>query len=746
MDEEDIIVIEGPVQTVVYQNPENGYTVLRIRVGEDIVTCVGNLPGVSAGEELRLYGGWTSHASFGRQFKAQRAERFLPQESDAIYEYLAGGAVKGIGPKLAAQIVSEFGRETLDVLENSPEKLAQIRGITPRKAEEFSRRFREQTGLRRLMEFLVDNGVKPAAAAKLYRVYGDEAESAVAENPYILARDEFGMDFPAADELARKLNFAPDARVRVEAALAFELRHNEGNGHVFLPRDKLIPATAQLLDIQADPVESALDGLLQEGSLVCQQVAGVQAVYMADMLEAEAGVARRLGTMCRWGVDKVSGLPVLMQRAEHACGITFAEKQRMALEEAANRRLLVLTGGPGTGKTTTVRGILELYDRMGLTTLLTAPTGRAAKRLTELTGREAQTVHRLLGAGMPLEGEQGREFEKCASDPLACDALILDETSMVDIKLMAALLDALPPTARLVMVGDADQLPSVGPGNVFGDVIRSGAAPVIALTDIFRQAQKSNIVKNAHLINRGETPDLRNAGGDFFFLRRGDPESIVRTVTDLISRRLPGNMGIDPGDIQVLSPSRRYAGGTRELNAAIQEALNPADDEKKERDLGNTVFRVGDRVMQTKNNYDIPWVREIPETPGVPARREMGAGIYNGDVGYIQDIDEGARVAGIRFDDRLVPYPFDRMNELEPAYAVTVHKAQGSEYRAVILALPKCPPGLVTRSVLYTAVTRARELLIVVGGADVFSAMVANDKRQRRYSGLRARLCGEAEE
>lgn len=743
----DLTCIEGTVQAVIFQNPENGYTVLKVRVGDETVTAVGALPGVAVGEGLRLYGSWGSHASYGQQFKAEHAERSLPVGATAIYGYLASGAVKGIGVKLARLIVTEFGERSLEVIENDPEALAKIRGITPKKAEEISQRFRQQTGLRRLMEFMADNQIKPIAAARLYRAFGDDAENVIAENPYILADPAFGMDFFAADRLAQRMGFAPDSRERVSAALVFELRHNEGNGHVFLPRDKLSAATAQLLEIEHDPVERALDGLYADGTVLIQRLAGVEAVYMRDMYDAENEVSTRISLMARTPVDDVPGLRILMERAEHRCGITFADKQRMALEMAAKGRVMVLTGGPGTGKTTTVRGIISLFDEMGLDTLLTAPTGRAAKRLTELTGREAQTIHRLLGAGMPEAGELGREFEKCAADPLACGAVILDETSMVDIKLMAALLDAMPSDCRLVMVGDADQLPSVGPGNVFSDVIRSRVVPVIGLVDIFRQAQQSAIVKNAHLINRGETPNLKNTGGDFFFLKRGDAAAVTSTVTELISRRLPNNMGVPPTEIQVLSPSRKYGGGTRELNAAIQEALNPASPQKKEKPVGNAVFRVGDRVMQTRNNYDIMWIRgaAVPGDDETASRGEQGAGIYNGDVGYIEDMDEGAGIAYIRFEDRLVPYPFEQMSELELAYAVTVHKSQGSEYRAVILALPQCPPGLVTRGLLYTAVTRARELLVIAGGPDVFSAMVANDRRQRRYSGLRARLAGEVE-
>jgi exodeoxyribonuclease V alpha subunit len=530
------------------------------------------------------------------------------------------------------------------------------------------------------------------------------------------------------------------------------MRHNLGNGHVFLPEDKLVAATAQLINVEPELVAAAVQDLTDGDYIIREQVAGVTACYLDDMYYDERDVAYRIDLMRQRKGEHIAGLKQLIERTEYACGIKFAEKQRIAVETAAESYIMVLTGGPGTGKTTTVRGILELFDELGLTTLLTAPTGRAAKRLSELTGRDAQTVHRLLGAGMP-DGDMGqREFEKCASDPLRCDAVILDETSMMDISLMAALLDALPLTARLVLVGDADQLPSVGPGNVFADIIRSGVVPVVSLTEIFRQAQESLIVKNAHLINSGTVPPLKNGGGDFFFLKRDDAAAITKTVTELVSTRLPDNMDIPTREIQVLTPSRKNGGGTKELNKAIQAAVNPPAPEKNQRSVGETIFRVGDRVMQTHNNYDIIWYRypdgELPELPEdgeepVTMRAEPGAGIYNGDVGYIESIDDTRGFAFIRFEDRLTPYPFDMMEDLELAYAVTVHKSQGSEYRAVVLALPKTAPGLVTRGLLYTAVTRARELLIIVGGGDSVPSMVANDRRQRRYSGLRARLCGE---
>lgn len=750
MQELDLTALEGTVQTVIFQNPENGYTVLKLRSGGETVTAVGILPGVTAGEGLRLYGAWGAHQSYGEQFKAEYAERYLPDNAEAIYEYLASGAIRGIRARTARLIVDRFGAQSLDIIENEPEELTKIKGITAKKAAEISERFRRQTGLRRLMEFLVEGGVRPIAAAKLFRIFGDEAEAELTRNPYILADEAFGTDFFEADAFARRLGFAPESPERIRAAVTFEMRHNENNGHVFLPRDKLARAASQLIEVPEESAARELTSLIEAGEVICERVAGVEACYLPDMYEAETEVASRLGRMTSVPPMDISGLDGIIGRAERSCGITFAEKQREALSLAARCFVLVLTGGPGTGKTTTVRGILDIFDAMGLETLLAAPTGRAAKRLTELTGREAQTVHRLLGAGMPEAG--GREFERCASDPLKCDAVILDETSMMDIKLMAALLDAMPQRARLVMVGDADQLPSVGAGNVFADVIRSGAAPVVALRDIFRQSRESGIVRSAHMINEGEMPPLKNAGGDFFFMQRSDPARLTETVTELITKRLPANMGIPAREIQVLVPSRKGAAGTYELNLAIQAGLNPASPEKKEKTLGNITFRVGDRVMQTRNNYDILWYRSKDSEPlpsfaddeeGENRHEETGIGIFNGDIGYIEDIDERGEYANIRFEDKLTPYPFDQMTDLELAYAVTVHKSQGSEYRAVVLALPKCPSGLVTRSVLYTAVTRARELLVVAGESSVMAAMVANDRRQRRYSGLRARLAGE---
>lgn len=744
MEEEGLTTLEGTVQTVVFQNPENGYTVLRLKTENGPVTVVGCLPGIAAGEGLRALGSFTEHQAYGEQFKAEQAERSLPRGAEAILDYLSSGAIRGIGAKTAQLIVARFGDKTLEVMDSAPEKLAELRGITPKRAEEIGKQYKKQAGLRDLMEFLAAYGVRPFAAARLVRAYGDAAKAAVTRNPYILADEYFGLDFFEADDFALKLGFDGNCSERIEAAVLFELRHNTGNGHVFLPREKLAAAAAQLIGAEPSQADAAISDLTDGNYIVTCQVAGEAACYLDDLYRAETGTAEKLLAMTAIPRVPPHNLKSLLEKAESRCGVSFAPEQRAAVEAAAGCGVLVLTGGPGTGKTTTVRGILELFDGMGIATLLAAPTGRAAKRLSEVTGRDAQTVHRLLGAGMP-DGENGSGcvFEKCAAEPLDCGALVLDECSMMDVSLTAALLDALPPAARLVMVGDADQLPSVGPGNVFSDVIRSGAVPVVRLTEIFRQARESEIVKNAHLINSGELPALRKNTGDFFFLQRATAEAAADTITGLVASRLPEKMGIGPRDIQVLSPSRKRAAGTAELNLRLQAALNPPADGKKEKAAGERVFRVGDRVMQTRNNYDIMWYK-APAGAAPSGRTETGAGVYNGDVGYIEDIDEDGGTVLVSFEDKLTPYPFEMLSDLELAYAVTVHKAQGSEYPAVVLAAPPGMPRLCTRSVLYTAVTRARNLLIIVGDAGIVASMVENDRRQKRYSGLRARLAGEA--
>lgn len=724
------IQIEGTVASLIYQNTENGYTVLRLETADRRITAVGCMPGISPGEALVLTGVWATHQAYGEQFKAEFIERRMPSGSDAIYTYLASGVIKNVGPAKARDIVKKFGDKTLEIIENEPEKLSEVRGISAKRAQEVSVSFRRQLGLRRLIELLSKYGIKPLTAIKLYKGYGDEALVAVRDNPYIITDEQFGADFFEADAMALDIGFESDCSERVEAAVLFELSHNLNNGHTFLPYDKLIAATNQLIDVGYQTIADALDVLCESGFTIREAIAGVDACYLAAFHEAERFVAKRLLSMARDRVADDTDVPLLVSEVERENGISYAKLQYDAVALAAKCRVLVLTGGPGTGKTTCVQGIIALFDRLGLKTVLCAPTGRAAKRMSELTGREAATIHRLLGAGLG-EGDT-LVFEHDETNPLNADAVITDETSMIDINLMRSLLAAMKPGCRLILVGDADQLPSVGPGNVFSDIIRSGAVETAVLTEIFRQASLSGIVKNAHLINKGVTPDFTEKTGDFFLLRRTSAEKALETIVELCAERLPKNMGIDPQEIQVLSPTRKNQTGTENLNVRLQAALNPKSAGKKERIFGEYTFREGDKVMQIRNNYDIIW----KSADGF----STGTGVFNGDIGHISDIDFVHETLTVDFEDKLVTYLFEQMTELEPAYALTVHKSQGSEYRAVILAAFSGAPQLLVRSVLYTAMTRARELLIIVGDQGVVETMINNDKRQRRYSGLRARL------
>ena len=726
----------GKISSVIYTNEENGWTVLRMETdGGTDATVVGTLPSAYPGEELHVFGEWTTHPNHGRQFKSEYAERSLPRTKDDIYKYLAGHAVKGIGPATAALIVDRFGDRTLDVLERQPERLTEIRGISPAKAEAVTRDFRRQAQLRRLMEFLCAYGLKPLLAVRLYRFYGEEAMDAVSEDPYIIASPHIGGSFAEADRLALEQGAAADDPRRVRAAAVFELRHNAGNGHCFIPTDKLAAATARFIGVEHDSALAAIEALAESGAVVRTELAGRDVTYLAALYAAETRVASRLLGMV---AEKPSAVDAdgLLDALEREQGVKYAPKQREAVRLAAKSRVMALTGGPGTGKTTSLRAILAVFDALGLTTLLTAPTGRAAKRMSSLTGRDAATMHRLLGAGFSPDGESV-VFARDEENPLDCSAVVLDECSMVDITLMDALLRAMPEDARLVLVGDADQLPSVGPGRVFADILSSGVIPAVRLTEIFRQAGKSRIVSCAHQINAGEQPDLTANTGGLFFLRRGEAARAAETVSELCSARLPSRMGIPVQDIEVLSPTRRGEAGTVALNRRLQAALNPPAEGKNEKIFGSVTFREGDRVMQIRNNYDMIWRKESPSGPP-----ETGAGIYNGDMGEILAIDAESETLTVDFDGRIAQIGFDALSELEHAWAVTVHKSQGSEYRAVVLAVGEAAPRLMTRGVLYTAVTRARELLIIVGDEGAARRMIDNHVQSRRYSGLKLRLKG----
>ena len=726
--------INGIISSVIYLNDENGYAVVRMETDSgEMVTAVGCLPYIAPGEMISAEGSWVTHAQHGRQFKIEQSNRLLPTSADGIYEYLAGSTVKGIGPATAALIVDRFKEKSLDILEMHPEKLAEIKGISLTKAKDLSASFKKQAGVRRLTEFLCAYGIRPLVALKLYRAYGSAALETVHENPYIISASHIGASFAEADNLALELGIEGDSINRISAAVLFELQHNSGNGHCFIPRDKLIAATSQLISVPADLVSDAIDSLSENGGLVCDKVANLNVCYLTELYEAETYTAERLKSMVGLKTKSSANIERLITKLESLYDISYAPLQKQSIELALNNRILVITGGPGTGKTTILKGILSLYDELELETLLAAPTGRAAKRMSELTGREASTIHRLLGAKMAEDGETV-VFSKHEGDPLNCDALVLDECSMVDITLMSSLLKALKPGCRLVLVGDADQLPSVGPGNVFSDIIRSQTVPTVRLTEIFRQKGDSRIVRNAHMINRGEHPDFEANTGDFFRLRRLKGGTAVETIVELCARRLPENMKIPSASIQVLSPTRKGETGTVNLNKRLQAALNPPSESKKEKLFGEAVFRVGDRVIQTKNNYDTIW-----KTKGGVS----GAGVYNGDIGTIAQIDPITETLTVDFEDKLATYSFEMLNELEHAWALTVHKSQGSEYRAVVLALSGDVQMLLTRGVLYTAVTRAKELLIMVGDDNIAHRMIDNNKQSRRYSALRLRLIAD---
>ena len=737
MYEQELEILQGTIAAVVYQNYDNGYSVLRLSLDNgQTATVVGTIPLPCMGERLMVTGKWATHSSYGKQFEAEFLERMMPQSASEILTYLSGRVIKGIGPRIAARIVQHFGDDTLRVMEREPERLAEISGISDKRAQEIGEEFRLQVGMRSLLEFFALHHLSAELAVKTYKLYGEAAMDMLYDDPYLLTEEGLEAPFGAVDRFAIDLGFAGDDPRRVKAGLFFELRYNLTAGHSFLPEEKLVGATAMLLSVETEVTHAALERLLQSEQLVRAELAGITVIYLPALFEAERYCTRRLQEFAGCHFPKSAFFGRMVKTAAQSSGFTYSAEQAQAIEDAATTGLLLVTGGPGTGKTTIVNGILSLYDQMGLSCVLAAPTGRAAKRLTEVTGQDASTIHRLLGAGIdPHTGELF--FSKNEEDPLKADAVIVDEMSMVDILLLHSLLRAIPQRARLILVGDPDQLPPVGPGFPFSDMLRAKTLPTVRLTEIFRQAQESLIVMNAHSINAGTMPELRNRKSDFFFLPCRSEEEVAQTIQGLCQTRLPKNMGIPAGEIQVLSPTKKGGAGTVHLNKILQASLNPPSADKKEKAFGEILFREGDRVMQVKNNYDILWRKA--------ASSMIGAGIFNGDVGIIQSIDMNLEIVTILFDDRIAEYDFTQLIELEPAYAMTVHKSQGSEYRAVVLSAWNASPYLLSRSILYTAITRARELLIVVGREDTITQMVANAKVGRRYTGLKLRLQGKAD-
>ena len=731
MAEQELEILQGIIAAVVYQNYDNGYAVLRLNCESgQTVTVVGTIPLPSAGERLMVTGKWSNHSNYGRQFEAEFLERLMPQTAQDILTYLSSRVVTGIGPKTAARIVQKFGDQTLTVMEREPHRLAEVSGISENKARIMGESFRLQVGMRQLMEFFALHHLPAELAVKTYKLYGEQAIELLYDDPYLLMDQELEAPFGAVDRFAIELGISADDHRRTEAGVLFELQYNLTAGHVFLPQDKLTAATAQLLNIDTAPITDAIERLLECQKLVRDQLAGITVLYLEQLYEAEVCCCRRLKEFAKTAYEPPRGLEKKLSAAASAGHVQYSDTQAQAIRAAATSGLLIITGGPGTGKTTILQGVLSLYRQMDLKTVLCAPTGRAAKRLTEVTGQEASTIHRLLEAGIdPHSGKL--VFARDCQNPLKADAVIIDEMSMVDLQLLHSLFEAIRPGTRLILVGDPDQLPPVGPGFPFSDMLRAGTLPAVRLTEIFRQAQQSLIVMNAHRVNQGILPELRNVKNDFFFLPARSEEEAAQTIVGLCASRLPKNMGIPAEQIQVLSPTKKGGAGTASLNWLLQQQLNPPSPTKKERKFGDFIFREGDRIMQIRNNYDILWKKDDGT---------IGTGIFNGDVGIIRSIDPEAETLDIVFDDRQAVYDFTQLNELEPAYAMTVHKSQGSEYRAVVLSAWGGSAYLLNRSILYTAITRARSLLIIVGREDTVAAMTNNAKVSRRYTGLKLRL------
>ena len=732
--QQELDILQGTIGAVVYQNYENGYAVLRLQCEDSqTVTVVGTIPRPAVGERLMVTGKWSSHQSYGKQFEAEFLERLMPQTQSEILSYLSSRTIKGIGPVTAARIVHHFGVHTLQIMEQEPERLAEVSGISPAKAKAIGEEFRLQVGMRQLMEFFALHQLPAELAVRAYKLYGESTVDLLYDDPYLLMDEGLEAPFGAVDRFAIELGIAGDDPRRIEAGILFELHYNLSAGHSFLPEEKLIGATAQLLSVDAVPVQNGIGRLLEAQRLVQDTLADITVDYLPELYESEVYTCQRLLEFAKKQFPQPSNWKALMKQAELESGITYSDQQRKAIEDAMTTGLLLITGGPGTGKTTILNGILHLFGRMQLRCLLAAPTGRAAKRLTEVTGEEASTIHRLLEAGIdPHTGKM--YFARDEGNPLKADVIIVDEMSMVDIQLLHSLLRAIPQGKRLIFVGDPDQLPPVGPGFPFADCLRCEMLPSVRLTEIFRQAQQSLIVMNAHRVNNGQMPELRDRKHDFFFLPCRSEEEVAQTVAGLCTTRLPKNMGIPSDQIQVLTPTRKGGVGTWGLNGLLQSQLNPPSPTKKERKFGEFAFREGDRIMQIRNNYDIMWKKCDGSA--------IGTGIFNGDIGTIASIDFAAETMTVIFDDREAEYEFTQLNELEPAYAMTVHKSQGSEYRAVVLCAWNGSPYLLSRSILYTAITRAKELLIIVGREETVSAMTQNAKVGRRYSGLKLRLQG----
>ena len=722
---EELLCLTGQVESIVYRNDENGYTVLELAGEDRMITATGIMPLVNVGESVKLYGTFTTHPSYGEQFTVNAFERAMPESLDGILKYLSGGAVKGIGPSTARRLVLEFGADTLNVLENRPERVAKLKGISEKKAYEISEQLKANVGIRELMLYLSSFSISAHTAINIWKRLGSEAIALIEENPYILCEDGLSVSFETADMIALSREIPRDSRLRARAALAHVLAHNRMNGHTCLPTDKLIPTTAKLLEVEPESCEAALSEMLVDGSLCSDVFDGVDFIFLPSMYDSEQYIAARIKMLLRYPAMYIDGADEKIDKIEAEGDIEYAQLQRRAISEALTKGLLILTGGPGTGKTTTLNAMIRLLKENGQKVALCAPTGRAAQRMTAVTGEEAKTIHRLLEVSYDIEDKP--VFKRNERNMLSCDALIVDEVSMVDVNLLESLMRALPLSCRLILVGDSNQLPSVGPGNVLHDLTESGLIPVVTLSEIFRQSMQSLIVMNAHRIISGTQPELNVRDNDFFFIRMQRMEDIAYTVGDLCARRLKNTYGYNMMDnIQVLSPTRKGILGTFELNSRLQQLINP--NASKGVKVGFSTIYEGDKVMQSKNNYNIPWQKE---------NGEYGEGVFNGDIGVMVEVNAIAKIYKVRYDDRIATYDSDSIADLELAYACTVHKSQGNEFDCVVMPVYRGAPQLMYRNLLYTAVTRAKKMLIMVGDEAALNYMVQNNKRILRYSGLK---------
>lgn len=734
--------VTGYIDHVIFRNDDNGYTVMVLKGLEEEkeLTCVGTFPAITQGASIEAMGNYITHPVYGKQFQISSYVEKMPEDALAMERYLGSGAIKGIGAALAARIVRRFGNDTMRIVEEEPERLAEIKGISEKKALEIAEQMTEKADMRRAMVFLQKYGISLNLGAKIYQKYGQSVYGVLQENPYRLAEDISGVGFRIADEIASRIGIHTDSDYRIRSGMLYTLLQASGEGHIYLPKEELFSRASRLLGVDVSYMEKHLMDMVVDRKLILKETEEGTVVYPTHYYYLELNSAKMLCELNILCPEDEQMMKKRISRIEKETGTELDEMQRQAMAAAAQHGLFILTGGPGTGKTTTINAIIRYFEEEGAELRLAAPTGRAAKRMTEATGYEAQTIHRLLELNGLPEGEQdGRavHFDRNSENPLEADVIIIDEMSMVDISLMYSLLLAVTAGTRLILVGDENQLPSVGPGNVLRDIIRSGCFPVVELKKIFRQASESDIVVNAHKINRGEQVTINNKSRDFFFLKRYDADIIIRVVIALIQEKLPRYVDAKPYEIQVLTPMRKGLLGVERLNQILQRYLNPPDEKKKEKEIGQRLFREGDKVMQVKNNYQLEW--EILGRYKIPV--DKGAGIFNGDTGIMTEINEFAETATVEFEDgRQAQYSFKQLEELELAYAVTIHKSQGSEYPAVIIPILSGPRMLMNRNLLYTAVTRARRCVTVVGSENTFAEMIRNEKQQQRYSSLDKRI------